>query len=136
MTSQALPDLRAQIHPDYIEGVRRQMVLNHERHAHREAESITDCTAYPCVSWCRVQAALKSALAVRETPGWQPRETAPGGGERVLFYIPNPNWAVDGMIVQGFGGDDATPCTLERNDAKRTPSHWMPLPPPPDGRQP
>jgi hypothetical protein len=81
------------------------------------------------------QAADEIAAAIRTlpipdapAPAWQPIETAPRDGTRVLCFAPavkgeypNPKWRVD--VWRGVGWWEMRP------DQPYT--HWQPLPPPP-----
>lgn len=85
-------------------------------------------------------AALRDALAHQ----WQPIETAPPGNDSILVYVPpgpvgsdpigehtgvfkvyrfSDNWVVEDQ--RGYDLDDAARLI-------RQPTHWMPLPEPPD----
>lgn len=68
-----------------------------------------------------------------DAQGWQPIETAPKDGTPVLVHAPGgcTQWKLhttlwicrwDGRWVEA-GGEEYTTCE---------PTHWMPLPPPPD----
>lgn len=67
------------------------------------------------------------------TKDWQPIDTAPKDGTRILVYSQSLYW-----LVAFFGGDHDRPGHLSQWrsawDAEwlaRTPTHWMPLPDPP-----
>lgn len=65
---------------------------------------------------------------------WQPIETAPKDGTKVLAWADNPCWSEPAIAFWGrsnplnmaewLGGH----CSIRHIDQ---PTHWMPLPPPP-----
>lgn len=63
-------------------------------------------------------------------PGWQPIETAPRDGTDVLFF--DPNTEEGGSVMLGRY-EDGEWFDHSRDSFNRTPTHWMPLPPPPEG---
>lgn len=70
-------------------------------------------------------AALKGTVRVPVEP-WQPIETAPKDGTRLLVFDPDV-----GRIVAGAGWDNDTPAQIRwevMNDICVCPTHWMPLP--------
>lgn len=73
------------------------------------------------------------AVEYTRTPQWQPIETAPKDGTRVILYVP-PYGAMTGHnTFSNFGGrqSDYWSCHSSLNrDAQ--PTHWMPLPTPPE----
>jgi hypothetical protein len=65
---------------------------------------------------------------------WQPIETAPRDGTPVLLYVPkHEGW--EPFIVQGWYESGAFDRgwyeAASENWCKPSPTHWMPLPPPP-----
>ena len=54
---------------------------------------------------------------------WQPIETAPKDGTRVLIF------SVDEVVVAHYEGDMW--CENEYDNLWHNPTHWMPLPEPP-----
>lgn len=61
---------------------------------------------------------------------WQPIETAPKNGSRVLLW--NPEWS--GPCTAQFYGDAAGGWKLDKRmpPFAYQPTHWMPLPAPPN----
>ncbi len=66
--------------------------------------------------------------------GWQPIETAPKDGRSVIVFCPGEDgiavcyWSTSIWVTPG-----AWICELNRSDTGRyEPSHWMPLPAPPN----
>lgn len=91
--------------------------------------------------YCNLRTAIESLAKDAEARGWQPIDTAPKDGTAVLVYPgtwsgrsasiakwesdkyakkPRPYWSRD---------DDFGRVTFSR---EHPPTHWMPLPPPPD----
>lgn len=67
------------------------------------------------------------------TGEWQPIETAPRDGTRVLLYVP-PYGAMCGHnSFNLFGSMDHRWHCHSCLDRGAKPTHWMPLPPPPAG---
>lgn len=67
---------------------------------------------------------------------WKDIETAPKDGEHVLLYFPDGYWADDRDISVGFWGVGDDWFDSEASSGSMTafgsyPSHWMPLPEPP-----
>lgn len=58
---------------------------------------------------------------------WQPIGTAPKDDNEVLLYSP------DGSIVIASWREDANMWDADFGWVKTGPTHWMPLPEPPDG---
>ncbi len=60
---------------------------------------------------------------------WQPIESAPKDGTRLLVFSP-----VDGVVSSHWEGGvwQGLPWRSPRNAAKAAPTHWMPLPSPPE----
>lgn len=85
--------------------------------------------------------------AMRETPtGWQPIETAPRDGTRILLWDARKEIATSGYWQHDIGGHIPDSCeppwsfwTPDNHglddwfDDVRGPSHWMPLHPPQKG---
>jgi hypothetical protein len=65
---------------------------------------------------------LEKVIAME--PQWQPIETAPSDGRAVLVYRGN----YDQMIVMREADGEWWRMS---GDLRGTPTHWMPLPPPP-----
>ena len=71
---------------------------------------------------------------------WQPIETAPRDGTRVMLGNAAGVWVADWIPVYrtGYRPDDPWHSALLNHDHIResaryeAPTHWMPLPPPPD----
>ena len=87
-----------------------------------------------CVKMFQARDAIRDLLAaVRAREGWQPMATAPKDGTPVLLWW--PYWANVRPLVgwwQNNGGWQSWEASDE--DAK-PPTHWRPLPSPPDGAQ-
>src|SRR5690606_24517759 len=95
------------------------------------------------------QAEAYKDACVKEALAWQPIETAPRNGETLLLGCFNSSgnwrtmrgqWMSEGYIVEYWEDPDgAEPgwfeTAVEADDIPNcwqiTPSHWMPLPPPP-----
>jgi hypothetical protein len=58
---------------------------------------------------------------------WMPIETAPRDGREVLIY----SGAVDVALFE-YGQWWSSGCDEYGNDRRVYPTHWMPLPPPPE----
>ena len=58
---------------------------------------------------------------------WQPIETAPKDGTEFIAYCPDKSETK--LRVLRFDGD----CFLAHNSFVSDPTHWMPLPPGPEG---
>lgn len=60
---------------------------------------------------------------------WQPIETAPKDGTRLLVFSP-----VDGVVSSHWeaGTWQGLPWRAPHNAAKAAPTYWMPLPAPPE----
>jgi len=69
-----------------------------------------------------------AAIAPAVPPGWQAIETAPRTGRESLFYTEELGLVV--MYWDGFEGQWAT--GFDECDVP-TPTHWQPLPQPPQG---
>lgn len=70
-----------------------------------------------------------------EATDWQPVETAPEDGEPILCARGNSRfiarwWTAEGGWSLDLGGDDE--CLVLRTE--NAPTHWMPLPEPPQAR--
>lgn len=61
---------------------------------------------------------------------WQPIETAPKDGTRVLLVNPLC-WVGAGSFRDGYQGPAFY---FEGSTLKSHPTHWMPLPPPPEAK--
>lgn len=66
---------------------------------------------------------------------WQDISSAPRDGTRILVYIPpryrgDTNWAVSDCWMDKYDLTWETPCENDVN-----PTHWMPLPNPPEANQ-
>lgn len=71
---------------------------------------------------------------------WQPIETAPKDGTEVLlFFVSDVPWQASSKgICIGFWGDDGSNAWYafeSDSNALGNPTHWMPLPPPPEGSE-
>ena len=65
---------------------------------------------------------------------WQPIETAPKDGSGVLLYDRIEEAQAEGYWCKGYGSEGAWVCAFMGGTvefADMTPSHWMPLPAPP-----
>lgn len=60
---------------------------------------------------------------------WQPIETAPRDGSKVLAY--DPGWCGGTMAIARWWDGEFRTGNLPGEEMY--PTHWMPLPPPPDG---
>ncbi|WEV89227.1 DUF551 family protein [Planktothrix phage Pra-JY27] len=72
------------------------------------------------------------------TTGWQPIETAPRDGRRLLAYGPTPSLSADYCIVRWASGFSAMHYAAtgpgwygEGHDRRLHPTHWTHLPEPP-----
>ena len=74
------------------------------------------------MAWPKVR-----ALAVAAPPQWQPIESAPKDGTRVLVWW--PYWRSYPVSARWFNGEWDSYCRLEGDSVG--PTHWMPLPAPP-----
>ena len=75
---------------------------------------------------------------------WRPIETAPKDGTSILLHFDSPhrpqNWekecsAVNTAVGQWWEGDDAWICYMDMvrdPECHFEPTHWMPLPEPPE----
>ena len=83
-----------------------------------------------------ILAALRTAGFVIEQ-GWQPIETAPMDGTRILAWITHRvsdnGKKVDIPTVVSWWGHDAD-CWVEDGYDTVHPTHWRPLPTPPEGQ--
>ncbi len=63
---------------------------------------------------------------------WMPIETAPKH-EYCLVYVPQPHWFYEPepFVFQAWWGGDRWMITTDGNGAWVKPTHWMPLPSPP-----
>ena len=68
---------------------------------------------------------------------WQPIETAPKDGTRVLAFVPGENggprilnWCSDAEWLHGWE-DERGVILKDHPSSSGAPTHWMPLPPPP-----
>lgn len=81
----------------------------------------------------RGQRALPLYTAPAPVPQWQPIEAAPRDGFPRLFRV-------NGVAVQGFKDATGVMCVqnerLEWRRMRGQPTHWMPLPEPPEGSKP
>lgn len=62
-------------------------------------------------------------------PEWQPIETAPNDGQKLLMW--SPGLGIDWLVLYWMDGYWREPAN--GMGLKREPTHWMPLPPPPGG---
>lgn len=63
---------------------------------------------------------------------WQPIETAPKDGSRILLYWPKTTRIPIKIIIGNWRGDYWSNDLLYFDEEKRNcPTHWMPLPEPP-----
>lgn len=73
---------------------------------------------------------------VRQDVGWQPIETAPKDGTDILVCVthnlPDDEWETIQWVDWRRGDDVVWPRYWERIDIPFPPTHWMPLPEPPD----
>lgn len=63
---------------------------------------------------------------------WQPIETAPptnGHGLHLLLYV--PRYALGSLVVEGWVNHAERGAWVAHNGGQIEPTHWMPLPPPP-----
>jgi hypothetical protein len=71
----------------------------------------------------------RPALEDAEAAAWRPMEEAPKDGSGILGYV-WPEW------IEGFFWNGETWCYLSDGDGptknEHQPTHWRPLPPPPD----
>lgn len=74
-------------------------------------------------AWNVWQAATRAAV-----PAWQPIETAPRGGKRILVYEMAPGAHAIAHILNYPGRPDSW---VNPGCHKLRPTHWMPLPPAP-----
>ena len=86
----------------------------------------------------QIQTALKEFEAGSYNPSpWRDIETAPRDGTPLFFFDPNSDWR--GAVVVGYVEDNERR-GLEFWDATGSytfsPSHWMPLPTPPQPKEP
>lgn len=75
----------------------------------------------------------------RQEPVWQPMETAPRDGTTILAHIPKLRGYTARQDVvpvhwSGWGGGTWENSTSGSKLMEFDLSHWMPLPPPPQGR--
>lgn len=79
---------------------------------------------------CKAIDDLRAALASRSDGGWRPIETAPKDGTPMLFC-----WWQDGQdtlpVVAGFWSRLSERWCNDQDGGKVRPTHWMPLPKPP-----
>lgn len=73
---------------------------------------------------------------------WQPIETAPRDGTRVLLWACDPCYPKGKPLVGYFennkwhlSGHEFTECWINNFDEYFNPTHWMPLPEPPKEEQ-
>ncbi len=86
---------------------------------------------------------LYTAKVIEETVKWQPIETAPQDGTPILLYYPERNCCIRGAWIEMTDGDWETGYKrwmewqvddeLYIGDEGYEPTHWMPLPPSPQG---
>lgn len=71
--------------------------------------------------------------------GWMPIESAPRDGTAVLTYMPPlPHQSIGWNNIQKWKGEKAGWITvgMPKRRMLHQPTHWMPLPPPPQEPQP
>lgn len=101
----------------------------------RRALDFVDCPVGKSISkddleeWHQLKADLRTAI---ENGGWLPIETAPKDGRRVLLSL-NVPYDADGIWTGFFTNSDWYVCF---GKSQYKPSHWMPLPPPPNSPHP
>lgn len=90
---------------------------------------------------------------------WQPIETAPTDGSAVLIYSPagvdksylsyeegfpshivvgryrSGQWITPFVTVETYGGSEYTGTWTETENITAEPTHWQPLPEPPEGKK-
>ncbi len=71
---------------------------------------------------------VRVVLAAAEREAWQPITTAPRDGYRMLVYAPGVDYDLPDIICLCAWDPHAGFCV----DELRSPTHWRPLPPPPD----
>jgi len=65
--------------------------------------------------------------------GWQPIATAPKDWTNVISFDPARTETNDmGVCLSWFDTEDCFWCTFDGEFIKIEPTHWMPLPPPPE----
>ena len=66
---------------------------------------------------------------------WQPIETAPKDGTKILMYYPQPNIGTRKAMAISIGAWHLKGAAWHREGGKKIrytlPTHWMPLPSPP-----
>lgn len=77
-----------------------------------------------------IVAETRAMLEAAERAAWMPIETAPRDGEGVLLLVPDPDRA---EVAPGYSSDGVW---LSWSAYEVTPTHWRPLPLPPEpGRE-
>lgn len=86
---------------------------------------------------------LYTAKVIEEAMKWQPIDTAPKDGKHILLYYPERNCCIRGAWLEATDGDWETGYKkwmewqvddeLYIGDEGYVPTHWMPLPTPPQG---
>lgn len=89
-------------------------------------DKIHDVVAYLCGGPDEAYAIADSIMAL--LPGWQPIETAPKDGTRVLLYRPGEQ-----IIGYWWRGADDEYWNAARGLEFYGPTHWRSLPEPPEG---
>jgi len=97
-----------------------------------------------CAHFCQIEAmkaALRAAAKVRGD-GWRPIESAPKDGSFILVYRPLAGKSNDPVVALKRGVDYNNHCwectvpegkePLNYTDGSCFPTHWMPLPTPPE----
>ena len=86
---------------------------------------------------------IRRLQIVEEASRWRPIETAPKDGTHILLYYPERDCCIGGSYVEITDGDWETGYKrwmewqvddeLYVGDEGYSPTHWMPLPTPPQG---
>jgi len=73
--------------------------------------------------------------AITTTQQWQPIDTAPKDGTKVLCF--NKDWDIPLVLVyeMHYGVGHKCWCWDGDADEESTPTHWIPLPAPPEDEQ-
>lgn len=74
----------------------------------------------------RVQALLREAAELARRCEWRPIETAPKDGTRILVHVPGFGQEISAWSLRMATGEH------EWFGLARDPTHWMPLPEPPE----
>lgn len=74
------------------------------------------------------QAALARIAALEGEKEWKPIETAPKDGNDIILFIPSERWC---RVHSGRFTDDAWRLSINNRLGRFNPTHWQPLPLPP-----